>query len=75
VDFGPIPILPLCRRKIWLGYRRKRGHLALVERQVLSERETEAIDINFEQRCTWEFTDIVLRCQQRASNAAGVEPK
>lgn len=54
----------------------ERGHFALVEGKVLSVRESGAtIYVNFGRRWTRDFTVTILRRQQRAFAAAGVEPK
>ena len=54
----------------------ERGHFALVEGKVLSVRESGAtIYVNFGRRWTRDFTVIILKRQQRAFAAAGVEPK
>ena len=54
----------------------ERGHFALVEGKVLSVRESGAtIYVNFRRRWTRDFTVTILRRQQRAFAAAGIEPK
>ena len=54
----------------------ERGHFALVEGKVLSVRESGAtIYVNFGRRWTRDFTVTLLKRQQRAFAAAGVEPK
>ena len=54
----------------------ERGHFALVEGKVLSVRESGAtIYVNFGRRWTRDFTVTILRRQQRAFAAAGIEPK
>jgi endonuclease YncB( thermonuclease family) len=54
----------------------ERGHFALVEGNVLSVRESGAtIYVNFGRRWTRDFTVTILKRQQRAFAAAGVEPK
>ncbi len=54
----------------------ERGHFALVEGKVLSVRESGAtIYVNFGRRWTRDFTVTILKRQQRAFAAAGVEPK
>ncbi len=53
-----------------------RGQFALVEGKVLSVRESGAtIYVNFGRRWTRDFTVTILRRQQRAFAAAGIEPK
>jgi hypothetical protein len=52
------------------------GHFALVEGKDLSVRESGAtIYVNFGRRRTRHFTVTLLKRQQRAIAAAGVEPK
>jgi endonuclease YncB( thermonuclease family) len=54
----------------------ERGRFALVEGKVLSVRESGAtIYVNFGRRWTKDFTVTILRRQQRAFAAAGIEPK
>jgi endonuclease YncB( thermonuclease family) len=54
----------------------ERGHFALVEGKVLSVRESGAtIYVNFGWRWTRDFNVTLLKRQQRAFAAAGVEPK
>ncbi|HEY0223731.1 MAG TPA: thermonuclease family protein [Pseudolabrys sp.] len=54
----------------------ERGRFALVEGKVLSVRESGAtIYVNFGRRWTRDFTVTILKRQQRAFAAAGVEPK
>jgi hypothetical protein len=58
------------------GYRPNGGHFALVEGKVLSVRESGAtIYVNFGRRWMRDFTVTILRRQQRAFAAAGLEPK
>jgi len=54
----------------------EQGHFAPVEGKVLSVRESGAtIYVNFGRRWTRDFTVTILKRQQRAFAAAGVEPK
>ena len=69
-NFAPLQVENLARLTA------EQGHFALVEGKVLSVRESGAtIYVNFGRRWTRDFTVTILKRQQRAFAAAGVEPK
>ena len=69
-NFAPLQAENLARLQA------ERGHFALVEGKALSVRESGAtIYVNFGRRWTRDFTVTILRRQQRAFAAAGLEPK
>ncbi len=75
-DFGPIPILPLWRRKIGIACRASGAHFALVEGKVLSVHDSGGtIYVNFGQRWARDFSVIILHPDARSFAAAGLKPQ